>query len=130
MQPHVSVLPQEILHARGLVTADVVADHMDLLFGPLAGYNVGEEGHELLAGMARRHLARARGTVVTTAGPTVVSTVTSAAFPLSVMPTYLFSRLPLHPPAPPVWLGAAAPGSGSAVPGRLAAAYRRDFRAC
>ena len=44
------------MHARGLVAADVVADHMNLLFGPLAGNNVGEEGHELLAGMARRRL--------------------------------------------------------------------------
>src|SRR6185295_16202687 len=42
----------------GLVAADVVADHMNLAALGLAGHDVVQEGHELLAGVARGGLAQ------------------------------------------------------------------------
>src|SRR6218665_3767710 len=43
---------------RWVLAADVVADDMDLLPLALAGDDVGKEGDELLAGVARRGLAQ------------------------------------------------------------------------
>jgi hypothetical protein len=52
MQPYVAVSLQKLLHTCAFVAADVVANHMNFLLGPLAGDHVGEEGDGLLAGMA------------------------------------------------------------------------------
>src|SRR5882724_13430152 len=55
---------EELLNSLGLVGREVVGDEMNLLTARLIGNHLGEEGHELLAGVARggfaHHLAVAR----------------------------------------------------------------------
>ncbi len=55
---------EELLNSLGLVGREVVGNEMNLLTARLIGHHLGEEGHELLAGVARggfaHHLAIAR----------------------------------------------------------------------
>ena len=57
VEMHFRVSREELLHPLGLVGRKVVGNEMDLLAARLIGDQLSEEGHKLLAGMARGSFA-------------------------------------------------------------------------
>jgi hypothetical protein len=58
VQTNVAMRVEKVGDPLRLVAADVVADHVDFPAFGLAGDDIGQEGHELFAGVARHRLAQ------------------------------------------------------------------------
>ena len=59
VQMHFGVSGKELLHPLGLMGREIVGNEMNLLAARLIGDQLGEEGHKLLAGVARGGFAHA-----------------------------------------------------------------------